>query len=177
MDRKWNAEGLTQQRVRELLDYDPATGLFRWKKRTSNRVKIGDVAGVKGVNGYIYLAIDNYRLLAHRVVRLYVFGDWPRDQIDHINRDRSDNRLENLRLASVSDNACNGRLRSTNTSGFRGVSLIKKNTKRPWLAQIVKDGRQYGLGYYATKEEAYDAYRRAAAELHGRFASDGKEIG
>lgn len=170
MERKTSANGLTQDRVRELLDYDPLSGNFTWRKRTSNRIKVGEVAGVRAGNGYVYIALDNYRLLAHRVVWFYVHGEWPKEQLDHINRDRSDNRLANLRLASMSENACNGVLRSTNTSGFRGVSLDKRKTKKKWLAQIVKDGKQHSLGYFLTKEEAYDAYREAAQRLHGAFA-------
>jgi hypothetical protein len=174
MARKTSAVGaLSQERIREVFDYDPNSGTFTWRKRTSNRVSVGDVAGVRAKNGYTYIAIDDFRLLAHRVVWFYVYGEWPENQIDHINRDRSDNRLVNLRLASVSDNACNGVIRSTNTSGFRGVSLDKRKTKKKWIAQIVKDGKQYGLGYFATKEEAYDAYREAARKLHGAFASSG----
>ena len=173
MKRKTSHDGLTLDRVREFLEYDPPTGKFTWRKRTSNRIAVGGVAGVKAANGYTYITLDNYKLLAHRVAWLYVYGEWPEGQIDHINRDRSDNRLSNLRLASMSENVCNGTLRSTNTSGFRGVSLDKRKTKKKWLAQIVKDGKQHGLGYYATKEEAYDAYRRAAIELHGKFAGDG----
>jgi len=72
----------------------------------------------------------------------------------------------------MSQNACNGVLRSTNTSGFRGVSLDKRKTKKKWLAQIVKSGRQVCIGYFATKEEAYDAYRQAALDLHGPFAAE-----
>jgi len=170
--RKTNGSDLSQGRIREILDYDAKSGQFTWRKITSNRVRVGGVAGVKAANGYIYIAVDNYKLLAHRLVWLYVYGEWPKDQIDHINRNRSDNRLANLRLASMSDNACNGTLRNTNTSGFRGVSLDKRKTKKKWLAQIVKDGRQYGLGYYSTKEEAFDAYRKAAIELHRDFAAD-----
>lgn len=172
MKRRTNAEGLTQSRIRELLEYEAGSGVFKWRKRTSNRIRVGDIAGVRAVNGYTYIAIDNYRLLAHRVAWFYVYGEWPKEQIDHINRDRADNRLANLREASVSGNACNGTLRSTNTSGYRGVSLDKRKTKKKWLAQIVKDGHQICIGYFLTKEEAYDAYRRAATEFHGQYAAD-----
>lgn len=170
--RKYSLDGLTQERIRELLEYDPSSGILKWRKRTSNRVKVGGVAGVVGVNRYVYVAIDNRRLLAHRLIWLYVYGEWPTCQVDHLNRERSDNRLENLRLATESENACNGVLRSTNTSGFRGVSLDKRKTKKKWLAQIVKNGAQICIGYFATKEEAYDAYRQAAQELHGPFAAE-----
>lgn len=173
MERKTSAEGLSLDRVRECLDYDPPTGIFTWRKRTSNRIRVGGVAGVKAVNGYIYIALDDYRLLAHRVAWFYVYGEWPKEQLDHINRDRADNRLANLRPASMSENACNGILRSTNSSGFRGVSLDKRKTKKKWLAQIVKDGKQHCVGYFSSKEEAADAYREAAKRLHGEFSGEG----
>ena len=119
-------------------------------------------------NGYIYVTLHDYKLLAHRVAWFYVTGKWPEEQLDHINRDRRDNRLVNLRPASQSQNSCNGSLRSTNKSGYRGVSWEKR--KRKWQARIVKDGKQYPLGYFDTKESAYDAYLEAAKRLHGEFA-------
>ncbi len=168
MARKTNVDGLTLEQVREFLEYDPVSGLFKWRKRTSNRISVGDVAGVKAGNGYIYIALHDRRLLAHRVAWFYVTGKWPEEQLDHINRDRADNRLVNLRPASQSQNSCNGVLRSTNKSGYRGVSWEKR--KKKWQARIVKDRKQYLLGYFATKESAYDAYLEAASRLHGEFA-------
>lgn len=165
--RKYNEEGLTRDRVRELLNYDPKTGKFTWRVRTSNRIKVGDVAGVKGLNGYIFLSIDNHKLLAHRVVWYYVHGKWPPECIDHINGVRDDNRLENLRLATVSQNATNGVLRATNTSGYRGVSWSK--AKQKWVASITKERKQMKLGYFKTKEDAHFAYLEAARQMHGDF--------
>lgn len=165
--RRYSGEELVRDRVRELLNYDPKTGEFTWKVRTSNRVKVGDVAGVKGINGYIFLSIENTKVLAHRVAWFYVYGKWPPEFIDHINGVRDDNRLDNLRLASASQNTSNGVLRSTNTSGYRGVSWSKE--KKKWVARIVKNHKQHVLGYFRTKEDAHIAYLEAARELHGDF--------
>ena len=160
-------ELLTRDRVRELLSYDPKTGLFTWKVRTSNRVKVGDQAGVRAVNGYIHISMDNYKFPAHRVAWFYVYGEWPPQFIDHINGVRDDNRLENLRLATVSQNTTNGVLRATNTSGYRGVSWSKE--KQKWIASITKDRKQVNLGYFKTKEDAHFAYLEAARQMHGDF--------
>lgn len=167
--RKYNIEGLTREEVRRLLDYDLNTGHFTWKVKTSNRVKVGDIAGVKGTNGYVFLSINNHKLYAHRVVWFYVYGEWPKEFIDHVNGIRDDNRLVNLRLASASQNASNGVLRSTNKSGFRGVSWSKE--KKKWVSRIVKNRKQHVLGYFERKEDAHYAYVEAARPLHGQFAA------
>lgn len=150
---------LSLERVRELLDYDPVTGAFSWKPKA---------AGAVMTNGYVTISIDNQRVYAHRLAWFYAHGTWPTEQVDHINGKRSDNALGNLRLASQSQNACNGVLRTNNTSGYRGVSWDKRRQK--WIARIVKDRKQRVLGHFASKEEAYYAYLKAARELHGEFA-------
>jgi hypothetical protein len=127
------------------------------------------VAGVLATNGYVYINIDGRPQLAHRLAWLYVNGEWPPDQVDHIDRVRSNNRIANLRSASTSDNACNGVLRFSNTSGYRGVSWSKE--KKKWVARIVKDRKQHVLGYFTSKETAFDRYRAAARNLHGEFSA------
>jgi len=153
--------------VRKTFAYDLKTGLFTWKYRVAN-VLAGSVAGSKGANGYTYIRFRKLSVLAHRLAWFYVYGEWPKEQVDHVNGDRSDNSLENLRLASQSQNSCNGALRSTNTSGYRGVSWSK--AKKKWVASVVKERKQYKLGYFDSKEDAYLAYLEAARRLHGDFA-------
>jgi len=136
-----NADNLpAHQRVRELFDYDPATGSFHWRVTSSNRAPAGSKAGAKGANGYIYIRFDGKMVLAHRLAWFHIHGVWPKDLIDHINGNRADNRLQNLREASLSQNAANGKVRSTNSSGIAGVSWDK--SKNGWVASITVDGRQ-----------------------------------
>jgi hypothetical protein len=168
--QKFNGADVDVNRLREVLEYRPDTGEFFWRKRLSNRVKVGDRAGTKGANGYIYIRFDGYMLLAHRLAWLYVHKEYPSLAIDHINGERSDNRMLNLRLATISQNAMNGVLRNTNKSGYRGVSWDKGKNK--WVARIVKDRKQHVLGRFPTKEAAYDAYLSAAETLHGEFGRE-----
>lgn len=107
------------------------------------------------------------RILAHRLAWALHFGRWPDQAIDHINGDRTDNRIANLRLATVAENTRNGKRRSTNTSGYKGVSLTENGQ---WRATIVAGGRQSYLGRFSTAEDAHAAYVKAASRLHGEFA-------
>jgi len=150
---------LDHERITQLLDYDPETGVFTWRPR---------LAGTVVKNGYVTLSVDSCRVYAHRLAWFYVHGEWPKEQVDHINGKRDDNSIKNLRLASQSQNSCNGVLRANNTSGYRGVSWSKKNQK--WIARIVKHRKQHVLGYFASKEEAYDEYLEAARDLHGEYS-------
>jgi hypothetical protein len=165
--RQGGVKGLTIEQVKDVLTYDPDTGNFYWRVDRSN-VRAGSVAGSKISIGYTLIRLYDRQVLAHRLAWFYVYGQWPSDQVDHINGDRSDNSLKNLRLASQSQNSCNGALRSTNSSGYRGVSWSKEKNK--WVSRIVKERKQYVLGYFASKEEAYYAYLKAARELHGDYS-------
>ena len=148
-----------------MLDYDPETGVFRWKQ-TRGPARKGDIAGSKNVYGYIDLTRRKW--LAHRLAWLYMYGECPPEQIDHINGVRDDNRIANLRLATNAQNSRN-RLRRKSKSGIKGVSWIPKCRK--WKAGICFNGRPIHIGHFATAEEAEQAYRDAAYKLHGEFAS------
>jgi hypothetical protein len=162
---------LTAERLRELLDYDPETGVFTWKVRTGCRVRIGQQAGSLRVDGYVFIGLDGGKHLAHRLAWLHVHGEWPPVEIDHVSGVKSQNQLSNLRLATRSQNQRNvGRI-STNTSGFKGVTLDgKAGPRKPWLAQIKFGRRSVYLGNYATPEGAHAAYCEAAREHHGEFS-------
>lgn len=163
-DGKFDAE-----RLRSLLDYDPETGKFTWRVRTSNRVDVGRGAGCREArDGYIYIRLDDTLYKAHRLAWLYVHGEWPIGALDHINGIPGDNRIVNLRAASPSQNSCNQRRQSNNSSGFKGVSWYKRDGK--WKAHITYRGKGFHLGYFDTAEEAYAAYCAKAKELHGEFA-------
>ena len=155
----------------EILRYDPQTGSFTWLVSLSNRAPVGSVAGVIAKNGYRYIAIDGRKHLAHRLAWFYVHGVWPADQIDHIDCVRSNNALSNLREANTSNNAANGLLRSTNKSGYKGVSWDAE--KRKWVAGVKKNYKRHVLGRFDDPYEAHLAYVAGANRLHGEFAREG----
>lgn len=150
---------VTHERLTERLDYDPATGVFRWRHN-------GRRAGTPHVDGYIQIMIDYRPYREHRLAWLYVHGAWPPDQIDHINGVRTDNRIANLRLASHTENSRNRKVGKNNLIGVKGVSHQKKR----YRAEIQADGRRIVLGTFATAEEAHAAYSAAAEQFHGQFA-------
>jgi len=154
---------LTAEKLRELLHYDPETGIFTWKVRTSRSVKVGDVAGCPNGDGYLQVWIQSRLYKAHRLAWLYTYGEWPTDQIDHINRIRTDNRISNLREATNKQNHQNKSKPSNNTSGHPGVSWYKRDSK--WKAKITHNQKHIHLGYFATIEEALSA-RKAAEKLY-----------
>jgi hypothetical protein len=144
---------LTQERLRELLHYDPETGVFTALKDRFG-LKAGSVAGTKHNNGYTQLDIDGRRYLTHRLAWFWTYGEWPK-QIDHINRVRNDNRIANLRSVTQAVNALNGSIRSTNTSGAVGVSVRYNADGTPrWRAYINFNYRQHFIGQFKSKEGA-----------------------
>lgn len=160
---------LTQSRLRELLHYDPETGFFtRALTTTGIRPKVGDVAGGVNCRGYWQIRIDGERYKAHRLAWLYMTGDWPKEQIDHINMDRSDNRFANLREATNIQNCANQRRPVNNTSGLKGVCWNKRLSK--WKSQIRVNGKLHHLGYFDTAEAAHESYIDAAKKYFGEFA-------
>lgn len=155
---------LTPDRLRELLSYNPETGLFHWRVAKGNRAA-GALAGSRVKEGYIAIKLDGVLHYAHRLAWFYVYGAWPDDQIDHANTDRIDNRIRNLRDVTNAQNSHNkgGESNVNNTStGLRGVSPAKNGRYR---ARIMRYGVWHSLGRYRTAQEAYDAYRAAAAKL------------
>lgn len=147
---------LTVERLREVLAYDPASGQFFWKVRTSNRIKVGDRAGVVNTEGYRVIRVDGQLYGAHRLAVLHVTGVWPTHDVDHDNRDRDDNRWANLICATRSGNCQNQGLAHGNTSGYRGVSFHRASGK--WSAERVVAGVKNYLGLFPTAEAARDAW-------------------
>lgn len=159
---------LTQARLQELLHYDPETGVFTRLVATSNRVKVGDVAGFTDANGYTIIRVESRPYKAHRLAWLYMNGTWPTHDIDHIDTTRSNNTAVNLREATRSENNGNRSLNSNNKTGIKGVTFIPRYNK--YAARIRVKGRGKHLGYFTTKEEAAAAYATAAKEYFGEFA-------
>lgn len=155
---------LTQERLKELLHYNPDTGVFTWIKKSKRSTAIGSIAGSKHNQGYRATSIDWKRYLLHRLAWLYVYGEFPNGFIDHINRDRSDNRISNLRVVSRSENQQNHKLSKTNKSGVAGVIWAKKDKR--WHARIWLGGKTKNLGYFKTFEEAVLARKQAEKEFY-----------
>ena len=158
---------LTQARVRELFDYQD--GKLIWKVRTSNRVRIGDEAGYKSPAGYMQVSVDKKLQFVHRIIFLWHHGFLP-EFIDHIDCDRTNNRIINLRQATKVQNGQNRGAPAHNKSGYKGVSRHKNAS---WRARIKVGGKEIGLGYFSTIEDAAKAYEKAANEMHGEFARAG----
>ena len=158
---------LDQERLKQLLSYDPEIGEFRWIAPTDRMRKKGAVAGFLDAKRYRKIKIDGVCHYAHRLAWLYVHGEFPKLLIDHCNLDPSDNRMENLLEATYGENVANSVIRKSKT-GYRGV---KKNSRGAMFsASIMKNGRHHFLGNYKTKEDAAAAYNRAARSLFGAFA-------
>ena len=163
---------LTVDLLNELFDYDKETGDLIWKACKSRRVKVGAIAGSLESNGYKRLKINFKSYLVHRIVFLMHKGYLPKT-IDHINGDRLDNRIENLRAVTANQNQHNRKLNSNSTSGFKGVSWCKRDNK--WKATIKLEGKRINLGRFNTIEEADAVVRAAREELHGTFANHGDQ--
>jgi HNH endonuclease len=161
-------QSLTSERARGLFAYDPLTGLLTWRNRSSRTAPAGSVAGRLLPCGYLQLKADGRNYLVHRVIWLMATGCWPRDQIDHIDGSRTNNRLENLRAATGVQNACNKAPGAANTSGHLGVCWNKG--KEMWLVRISVNGKRSHVGYFRSLESAVKARQQAAERLHGEFA-------
>jgi hypothetical protein len=158
---------VTQDAVRQLLDYDQESGELKWTGAARNQPK-GQRAGGVGVRGYRLISILGKRYPEHRVIFLWMTGKFPAFDVDHVNRDKADNRWENLRPATRAENLHNLGRRSGNTSGKRGVWWHAKSSR--WTAQIRVNGRRVHLGLFESVDQASDAYEAAAIRHFGAFA-------
>lgn len=144
---------ITQKELKERLQYNENTGIFTWLKKTK-KIKIGAIAGGLNVHGYIIIQINGKPYSAHRLAWLYIHGEWPKNQIDHINGIKNDNRIENLRDIIHREN-------QQNTHKHRNGKLVGCNFHKPakkWQAKIQIKNKDYHLGLYNTELEAHEAY-------------------
>lgn len=159
---------LTAARLRELLHYDPETGIFTRRLRTAQRHQIGDRADFRinsgNQKGYYRVSLDSRRYMAHRAAWLYVHGEWPAGDIDHRDADRANNRIANLRDVTNQVNRENMRKpRINNRCGFLGVTTHAPGVYR---ASVHKGGKRIHIGLYDTPEEAHEAYLVAKRKHH-----------
>lgn len=151
--------------LREMISYDPLTGVFTWKTDHCRR-KAGESAGSQKPDGYVYLKLQGQTYGAHRVAWMLITGEWPDSAVDHRDGVRSNNAWSNLRLATRAQN--NANVPPRGLSGLKGATYSKR--ERRWKAQICIRGKQTCLGTFNTAEQAHAAYRDAADTYQGPFA-------
>lgn len=173
------AVSLTQDRLKELLSYDPVTGVFRWAKPTNSRTNVWDIAGGvkpkykhkhKNRTQYLVITISRKLYFAHRLVWLYMYGKWPQHQIDHIDGDSLNNCIANLRDVTRTENQKNRRLAKNNTSGVTGV--VWNSTRNRWHAKMKVEGKYIHLGSFADICSAVKA-RLAGEKRYGYHENHG----
>lgn len=156
---------VTAARLRELLTYDPETGVFTRRVRTSNRIKVGDPVGTISVkDGYLRAHVENRLYLMHRLAWLYVHGEWPSKNLDHRDGVGANNRIKNLREGGHEENAQNVVAHRDSRSGLLGVSWHAQ--ANGWTARICNRGKKTNLGMFRTPEEAHAVYLKAKAKQH-----------
>ena len=157
---------ITQEELKKRFDYDKNTGLFKYRVDFRNGSKKGDIAGNKEFCGYWVITINGRKYKAHRLAWLYVYGEFPKDQLDHINCKKDDNRISNLRQATRSQNHMNRHAYSNNALGVKGV--YKQGNK--FCSHIQKNKKRIHLGTFETIKEAYAVYVQYSKEMHGKFS-------
>ncbi|PHQ82906.1 MAG: hypothetical protein COB69_00210 [Phycisphaera sp.] len=167
----------TEESLKKTFLYCPSTGLFI-RIASSRGQKKGAIAGGMSDQGYIKISIKGKLYLAHRLAWLYMTGEWPKEEIDHINNIRNDNKWSNIRAATRSENNRNTGISITNKSGAKGVSWSKSHGK--WRARICIDKAEQekrqlktnnlSLGFYKDKQDAINSYQVACIKYHGEFA-------
>jgi hypothetical protein len=155
---------LTQALLRTLIHYDPISGRVTRLRRTANRHQVGEYVGALNSRGYLQATFFSIKRPVHRLIWFWLYGHWPSGDIDHINRNRQDNRLCNLREVTRSENNHNAGANSRNTSGYRGVCWDK--SKQLWVVHISVAGKTYFLGRYADPQVAACAYKAAKRTHH-----------
>lgn len=158
---------MNQELLKTLLRYSPETGEFFWINPTCRSTKPLSRAGSSDRHGYIRISLCRRSYQAHRLAWLYVYGRFPDHLIDHINGDRQDNRISNLRQATNKQNCENQKLHATNKSGYRGVVLHKRTGK--WQAQVRHNGVNLYLGLYDTPEMAAHVVSGKRTELFTHY--------
>ncbi len=158
---------MTPDDVKAMMAYDPQTGNFIWKVRRG-QAAVGKIAGTPHNQGYIQIKVGEKVILAHRLAWFVTYGEVPSCDIEHINGNKLDNRIANLRLATRSQNMANKGPNRNSRSGLKGVYYFKRTGK--WVAGFRKDGLRIHVGYFDTAEEAAEAHRVAYEKAFGIYA-------
>lgn len=162
---------ITQDYLRSILEYNQDTGIFTWIFGNNRRVRAGDVAGCIDKDGYIQIRVCKKLYRAHRLAWLYMNGMFPESHIDHIDNNRTNNSLSNLRLANYTKNNWNACISKNSTSGVKGVNW--DNRANAYKARVMKNGKLYHFGSFRTIEEASIAVKKGREYLHGEFTNHG----
>lgn len=160
---------MTQETLRELFEYKDGNLYWKFKTHKSGVNRIGTIAGCITVEGYRLIKVNRIIWLAHRLIFMYHNGFFP-ETIDHINKNKSDNRIENLREATYSQNNANRSIHKNNNSGLKGV--FKRKDRNLWMAKVNLNGKRVYIKSFRTKEEAYEAYKKAAIIHHKDFSHE-----
>ena len=162
--------------LRKHLSFDPISGEFRWQTKGKGRL-VGELAGCESDTGagrrYVKIRVERRLYLAHRLAWLWVHGEWPSAQIDHVDGNGLNNRIANLRLSDQTQNLGNAAIRNCNTSGFKGVT--QRGAK--WIAQIHYKGENCYLGIFDDARSAAIAYDKAAINRFGNFSRNNNALG
>jgi hypothetical protein len=157
----------TIEELREYLDYDPETGVLRWKKPRASNTRAGDIITGRGAQGYLRVRLKRRLFYAHRVAFALMHGRWPHPCCDHVNGDPSDNRANNLRECNFSSNVHNARKPHNNTSGVKGVCYHKPSDG--WIVNIQCKKVMHSK-YFKRFEDAAEHAKQLREQLHGDFA-------
>ena len=155
---------ITQQELKSKLNYDVNTGVFNW-------IKNGKIAGYAKKDGYIFIRLPNKLYRAHKLAWLYVYGEIPNMEVDHIDNNKHNNAIQNLRLSTSTQNKYNAKLRKDSSSKVKGLHWHKKNKK--WQIHIVANKEKFHLGYEKDFFEACCIVTSARNKLHKEFANHG----
>ena len=156
------------QELKEIVHYDPETGIMKWAKLLNARAPIGKECGRTMTRGYRAFIVRRKTIYTHRAAWAYVNGSWPKNTIDHINGNKSDNRISNLREATSGENNRNSKTPKSNTSGVKGVSWNSKHQR--WRARVGINKKDIHVGEFLTIQQAENAIIEMRKTLHGEFA-------
>lgn len=154
--------------LKYVLDYNSENGVFTWKVKVAPNIKIGNIAGCITSFGYWHIKLKGKLYLAHRLACFYMTGKWPENEIDHKDLNKLNNKWENLREATHSQNQQNQKEYSNNKCGVKGIYWCKRANK--WIARIQFNNTRKIIGNFVTKEEAQFAVEAAYIKYHGKFA-------
>lgn len=167
-------ELIDAETLKKFLVYNPDTGIFVWAATFNTNINKGYKAGtIRKPDGYVKIGLKGKTYFAHRLAYLYMLGDWPLQEVDHINGDTSDNRWINLRQCSKSENMCNTKTYNSNTTGIKGLSYITKSTaKRKWQGRIKIKGKTLSRSFFL-REDAVSWLVETRERLHKEYSNHG----